>query len=299
MRVIRIACRDEASCLARAGSLMQAIRAYDPTFLPELVPVAAGTPADSPETPEGVRAPWMDAIESRLRDGEVDLALHQLREFPYETDPALPIVAAGPRPLARVALVIAKNRSEPDFKKPLGIANLCHFYQLARLFPGWGAAGVVRDIFPRLEALDDGVYGGLALSRAALDFLRQPPRIFNVYSVAQLTPQAVQDLTVVQGRAGKSASYLIGYHSIDAWDMALAERAFARAMNRLGEASFLACAAVKEKKVTVRGVMLAKSGQLYEGELTGRRADVETLGAALASRLHVDAYPRPRRAPRT
>ncbi len=67
---------------------------------------------------------------------------------------------------------------------------------------------------------------------------------------------------------------------------------------RLGESAFLANAVMKEKRAMVRGVLLARDGKLYEGELTGRRADTELLGAALASRLHLEAYPRPKRAPR-
>lgn len=294
MRMIRIACRDNVLAVAQAHAVMQSIRNYDPTVVPELIPIRTTSDemANHPEPPEGSLGAHAGELAQALRSGSVDLAVHALRDMPYEEDLSLPIVAVGRRDDPLDALVVSRHRADPDYKRPLGVSNECRSIQAARLHPDWTIRSIRGDTATRLAALDAGVYGGVIMPKAVVQTLQEPGRVYQTYTLTQVMPACCQGIVAVQGRAGEYIGYLAGFHDAGTWDCALAEMAFSKAMISLGENVFAAHAAARGGKLTIQGILGDRNMKLWVGGLSGRREDAVSIGAGLAARLKYEATPR-------
>ncbi len=299
MKKIRIACRDSVLAIALAHMVMQAIRDYDPLVVPELM--VCKTPADKlshlPKLPMNLKKAHLPVLEEQLETGQADLVVHHLKDLPFDDNPAFPLVAVGRRMEPADALILSSKRTEPDFKRPLGIACKRQKIQLAQRYPGWKTGIINGDMQARLSVLESGVYGGLIVSAATLTALHQRERIFELLPSYQIIPTCCQGIIAVQGRAGERVNYLAGFHSVDAWDMALAERAFGKAIGIDRQDTMMAAiATIKENKLNIQGLLIDSKGKMWEGMLSGNREDAVQIGAALATRLKLDAAgPQPRK----
>jgi len=158
--------------------------------------------------------------------------------------------------------------------------------QLSGIFPGWKTQQAPPDIVAALNKLDGGEYGALITSADELTYLRLQGRIYQTFSISQIIPGWGQGIVAVQGRAGEKTGYLSQLHSVDCWDMALAERAYAQI---LGNTLMAGNASVWGEKITVHGMLADQYGKMWEGVLSGKREDAAQIGAALAARLRLDA----------
>ncbi len=236
-------------------------------------------------------------LEEQLETGQADLVVHHLKDLPFDDNPAFPLMAMGRRMEPADALIIPSKRREPDFKRPLGIACKRQKIQLAERYPGWKTGIINGDIQARLSVLESGVYGGLILSAATLTALHQQKRIFELLPSYQMIPTCCQGIIAVQGRVGERVNYLAGFHHVDAWDMALAERAFGKAIGGERDDTMMAAVTtIKENKLTIQGLLIDGKGKMWEGMLSGDREDAVQIGAVLATRLKLDAAgPQPHR----
>lgn len=292
MKKIRIACRDNLLAVERAQMVIQAIREYDPLIAPELI--RCQTPADQfsylPKLPPSLQSAHLPVLEEQLRLDKADLVVHSLKELPFDDPPDFPLMAVGRRLEPGYALVLPTRSAEPDFNLPVGISEQKQQAILADLYPSWETELINGELETRLSLLESGRYSGLILSAASLIILRRQERVYRMFPVHQMIPSCCQGMVAVQGRAGESAGFLAGFHSVDAWDMALAERAFGKAIGgeRI-EPLFAALATVKKDQLTIRGLLMNQAGKRWDGMLSGRREDAVSIGAALAARLSMEA----------
>lgn len=288
MQVIRLACRNHMLAIAQAHMMMQLIRKYNPSMVPELITLK--------NTEDGTVKDSLEGLQKALAEGACDLVVHDLKAIPLRENPAFPIVAVSSRLDARDAIVISKHRDEPDMSLPLGVSNERRRYQLTGLYPQWRTMPVVGDVPTRLAMLDQGTCGGIIISAASANLLNQSSRIYRTFSVRQLMPACRQGIIALQGRAGDYAGYLAQLHDVDCWDMALAEYGFAQAMGGALHTLMGANARIREDQLTVYGMMVDAKGKMWSGELTGRREDAVSIGAGLAAKLRLDAAgPRPKK----
>lgn len=292
MKKIRIACRESVLAVAQAHMVVQAIRDYDPLIIPELV--ICKTPADKlshlPRLPASLEKAHLPVLEEQLRTKQADLVVHNLQDLPFEENPDYPLVAVGRRMEPGYALVVSSKRNKPDHTRPIGISSKRHKIQLAKLYPGWESSIVNGDLTACLSVLESGVYGGLILPAASLTVTHHQEQIFQILPLHQMTPACCQGIIAVQGRAGEWVNYLAGFHNVDAWDMALAERAFGKAIGGDGaDSPMAAVAAIKDDSLTIQGLLIDRKGTVWEGILSGRREDAVQIGAALATRLKLNA----------
>jgi len=275
MKILRVASREGALGVAQAHDLMQAIRGRDPEIVPELVSL-----------------PHYAAMKQALKNGKADLCVHSMEVLPLELEKEFPIVAVSRRREARDVLICSAGRKEPDLNKPLGAQGSSRVAQLARLYPGWPIAAIDGDIESVLERLDKGEFGAAVLSESDLVFLGRQDRIhlaLSVMSESLIITPCGQGIVAVQGRAGERVTFLVGYHDVDSWDMALAERAFSVEFLKTPGVPAAVRAGVQGNKISIHGIMKDQNGKQWEGVMSGAREDAARLGTALAARIQLDA----------
>lgn len=178
----------------------------------------------------GGKGLFVKELDRALAAGEVDLTVHSLKDVPMEQPDGLPLIAFPKRADARDALVLPEDGSW-DREKPIGCSSARRRVQLAQLFPGIEVKPVRGNVQTRLRRLDSGEYGALVLAQAGLHRLGLDDRIYRVFTPEELLPSACQGVLAVQTRKGFDTACLKGFHDADAWDCAMAERAFIRALD--------------------------------------------------------------------
>ena len=282
MKVLRIAAREGALGVAQAHELMQAVRSYDSKIVPELVKIAAQQQAQSTD-------PYYAAMQQALTSGEVDLCVNNLEDLPLELSAATPIVAVSKRRKPLDALICRKRGSSPDLSKPLCARGKGRRAQLAKIYPGWEILPTVRNTEQMLQALEEGEFGAIAISASDADLLGLQSRVHLVFTPEQVLTSPGQGIIAVQGRVGENVSFLAGYHDVDAWDMALAERSFAKVLEGIEHPVYAVRSSVQGEGINVCGVLIDPKGKHWEGDISGSREDVVDLGAALAVQLKLDS----------
>lgn len=121
------------------------------------------------------------AIEYRLLEGEVDLAVHSLKDLPTQIDPALEIGAVLPRaPVNDLLLVHPDWRDAGDEEMVLPIkggtvvgAGSLRRQALVRLYAPHATPQLIRGNVPtRIQKCLDGEYGAIVIARAGVERLR-------------------------------------------------------------------------------------------------------------------------------
>lgn len=101
-----------------------------------------------------------------------------------------------------------------------------------------------------------------------------------------MIPAAGQGILAVQGRAGEDISFLEGFQDADVVCAALAERAFVKYLDGGCSSPVAAHAVVEEGTLTLLGLYYEEeTGNYKKGRVTGKTAEAEMLGIALAQRL--------------
>ena len=120
-RVIRFGSRKSALAVAQTRILMDAVAAAHPELEVELVTMTTTgdvnmKPFSEASDKFGIKGLFTQELEEALKSGEIDVAVHSLKDVPMYANEALPIVAYSARGDARDALVLPENVDEIDRK---------------------------------------------------------------------------------------------------------------------------------------------------------------------------------------
>jgi len=136
---------------------------------------------DKPLPEIGGKGLFTAELEEALRSGEIDLAVHSLKDLPTEEPEGLAVVAVPRRADSRDALCLPDAAAGSLASLPagavVGTSSLRRRAQLQRLRPDLRVADVRGNVDTRLRKLDEGQYGALLLACAGLDRLGLGDRI--------------------------------------------------------------------------------------------------------------------------
>jgi hydroxymethylbilane synthase len=182
----------------------------------------------------GDKGVFVRPIESALLSGEIDVAVHSLKDVPSDVQPdGLVIAAFSPREDARDVL-IARHGATLDHLAPgsqVGTGSLRRRAQLNEVRPDLAVLDIRGNVDTRLRKLDAGEYDAIVLAAAGVRRLGLEARVSQYLSVTRFVPDAGQGIIAIQTRAGDDSAALIS--SIDDADSraaALAERAVVQAL---------------------------------------------------------------------
>lgn len=289
-KMVRVGSRESPLAVIQAQIVMDAIRKADPTLDVRLVTMktTGDKLANARLSAFGGKGLFVKELDRALLEGDVDLTVHSFKDMPMDTAPALPIAAVSQRADPRDVLVLPSGTDAPaksDPEKPWGCSSGRRACQLQALFPGIQVAPVRGNVQTRLAKLDSGQYASLVLAAAGLLRAGLGSRISRFFTTREILPAACQGILAVQARRGEEVSYLRAFHSPDAWDAALAERAFVRALGGGCGTPVAAFAEVQGTELRLCGLFLHEaSGTLWRGAQVGARTDAEKIGATLAEK---------------
>ena len=203
-------------------------------------------------------------IESLLVNGEIDIAVHSLKDLSVEVDDRLELGATPPRGDPRDALVSASGASLsglPDGAK-VGTSSIRRKAQLRSRRRDLQMLDLHGNVETRLRKMDELRLDGIVLAAAGLDRLSFSQRIAERLPVEDMVPAAGQGTIAVQIRKGdlemgKMVSLINDEKTMLASEC---ERAFARSIGGDCYVPVGAHAVFSGRTVTLTGMMASPDG---------------------------------------
>jgi hydroxymethylbilane synthase len=244
----------------------------------------------------GGQGVFVKDIEARLLAGEIDIAVHSLKDMPAQSPDSLTIGAVLPRADVRDVLVSRNGLtlSELPSGARIGTDSRRRAVQLLAMRPDLGIESIRGNVDTRIRKVAEGMYDAVVLAAAGLERLGRLDEASQFFSEVEMLPAVGQAVLAVQCRTS-DAEVLEQLYAIDdapTRHAITAERAY---LARLGAGCRLPVAAyatMDGDTLFVRGLLADDAGALFRAELTGDLAEAAALGEHLAEHLALDAgYP--------
>ncbi len=243
----------------------------------------------------GGKGLFTEALEHALREGEIDIAVHSLKDLPTEDAPELTVGAIPTRADVRDVLV-SRNGERLDALPQgatVGTSSRRRAAQLLKRRPDLNVVDIRGNVPTRIEKTlaADGIYDATILAKAGVERLSLSQHVREIFSFEVMLPAPGQGALGIQCRDdADSLALLAPIQHEDTMLTVTAERAF---LNALGGGCSVPVAALAELdantlllRVCVASVdgkkviRLEQSVELAAGDT--RRTGADSLGRDLA-----------------
>ena len=245
---------------------------------------------DTPLPLMGGKGVFTAELEAALLRGEIDFAVHSLKDLPTETPPGLVIGAVPPRGQAGDALVSRAGYTLATLPQDaaVGTSSSRRAAQLLHHRPDLRVLDIRGNVDTRLKkAFDpDGDYDAILLALAGLERLGQTHTVSQVLALDEMLPAPGQGALAVQCRQEADSLRWLAPLNHAASEIAVtAERAFLAGLGGGCALPIAAYGEVEGSTLHLRGRVTAPDGsQQVDAALRGAAelAAARELGAALA-----------------
>ena len=238
----------------------------------------------------GTKGLFIKEIEEALLSGQVDLAVHSLKDLPTTLPAGLILAAVPPREDARDVLISAGAMAFEQLPPGacVGTSSPRRQAQIRWLRPDLKLVPVRGNLTTRLRKLESGDYDALVLAAAGIHRLGLRDRVTAYFSLDQICPAVGQGALAVEIRRD-DAEPARAVAPLDDRLTHLAVRAERAMLLRLGggcQVPIAAHAIVQEAQLHLRGVVAAADGsRLIRAAASGPEREPERLGAEVADDL--------------
>lgn len=210
---IRIGTRKSQLAMAQTYLVMEEIRRIDPSLEIEIVSLSTKGDKilDKPLLSFGGKGVFVEEFESKIKENEIDIAVHSAKDMPMVLLDGLSIVSVLKREEPCDALIMRKGDVwDKNRHTVIGTSSLRRKMQIERL--GDVECQDLRgNVNTRLKKLEDGEYDGIILAMAGLKRLNlHNDQRFTVtpFSTDTFIPAGGQGIIAVEGREDSPFSEL-------------------------------------------------------------------------------------------
>lgn len=292
MKKIRIGSRGSALARTQTGMVMDALKGICPELEMELVIIRSTGDKfrDRPLSQCGTGA-FTRELERALLDGEIDLAVHSMKDMPICQPEGLVLCPPPERADCRDVLILREGLTPEDLSRGsyrIGTGSPRRRALLKKLYPHTEAVPIRGNIETRMgrvrQDLDGVILAAAGLHRAGLQ-----EQITAYLDPAEFVPAPAQGVLALECRQKdlplRELAEKLSHRPTDL--AARAERAFLRATGAGCHAPVGAWCREEAGLLFLTGLYGEAEGGLVWGEMTGR--EPEELGIALGAKL-MEAY---------
>jgi hydroxymethylbilane synthase len=269
-----------------------ALRAAWPSLRCEIVPLSTTGDRDleRPIPAFGGKGVFTLEIEAALDRGDIQLAVHSLKDLPTAERPGLVIGAVMRREDPGDALIAreARGLAELPAGTRVGTSSLRRMAQLRAARPDILPESIRGNVETRLRKLDEGLFDAIVLARAGLRRLGLEARMTEALPFEVMLPAPGQGALAVQRRADDDATarLLESIHDVATWAAVRAERRFLSVLEAGCSAPVAALALVRGSRLEMRGLSATEDGtSVWRVSGSGAPANPEELGERLADEI--------------
>ncbi len=253
----------------------------------EIIKTTGDKITDVPLAKVGTKGLFTKEIEEALLAGDIDLAVHSMKDLPTVVPEGLTIAAIPEREDPRDAILGCKLLDLPSGAK-VGTSSLRRAAQLRALRPDLEVEPVRGNLDTRLRKLDEGRYNAIVLAAAGLRRMGWDDRIAEILSTNYMCPAVGQGALAIETRAGGGAAYEIcgKLDHAPTRVCVIAERALLAALGGGCQVPIGAYAALDGGELRLTAVVAAPDGsRLIRRNAAGPEDSPEELGTQLGTEL--------------
>jgi hydroxymethylbilane synthase len=289
---VRIGTRGSALALTQSGWVADRLRERLTDTAVELVTIRTKGDIlqDVSLAKIGGKGLFIKEIEEALLEGEIDLAVHSMKDLPAALPEGLTIAATPPREDPRDVLISRDNLPLEALAAGarIGTGSLRRSAQLRHRFPHLEIVSLRGNLDTRIRKIDTGGLDGVILAAAGIRRMGWEAKISQWLPVSVMLPAVGQGILAIETRRSDAALVrAVGLlNDPVAACEAEAERAF---LARLGGGCQLPIAghAVKSgETLRIEGLVASVDGAvMIRDAVEGPAAEAGTLGSGLADHL--------------
>ena len=150
----------------------------------------------------GVKGLFSSNIEKELKDKNIDIAVHALKDLPaIETEGLLTdtfLERNDPK-----EILISRNKKklkELDLKSVVGTSSYRREFQIKKIRPDINCKLIRGNVDTRIKKLKEGQYDAIILSLAGIKYLKLENEITEIFTTEEIIPSAGQGIIALQCR---------------------------------------------------------------------------------------------------
>lgn len=245
---------------------------------------------DVPLAQIGSKGLFTKEIEEELLSGEIDLAVHSLKDMPTVLPEGLCLTAITTR--ANVGDAFVSNKYASFAELPLGAvvgtSSLRRRAQLLAARPDLNIQDLRGNVDTRLRKLDEGLYDAIILAAAGLERLGHADRIKSLIPSGVCLPAVGQGALAIECRANdtETRAMLDFLNDLPTRQATSAERAFLGLVEGGCQVPIGVHADVEGDKIRVEAIIAALDGStVLRDTITGSADNAVSLGQELGRKM--------------
>jgi hydroxymethylbilane synthase len=245
---------------------------------------------DKPLREFGGKGLFTKEIDEALLRGDVDLAVHSMKDLPTDLPQGLTIAAVLPRADVRDAFISTKA---PSLEKlppgaVVGTSSLRRAAQIRRLRPDLRVIDFRGNVETRLKKLAEGQADATLLALAGLERLGLTSHATSILSTEEMLPAVAQGAIGVTCRSddAKMHALLAPLNDAASAITVACERAYLARLDGSCKTPIAGLAEIAEGTLRFRGLILKPDGtEWYAIELTGAAENAKSIGTDAGEEL--------------
>ncbi|MDA7686166.1 hydroxymethylbilane synthase [Candidatus Pelagibacter sp.] len=229
-------------------------------------------------------------IEKELKDKNIDVAVHALKDMPALETKGLKTDSFLERNDPREILITKNKKKLSELKKNsiIGTSSFRREYQIKKIRSDLECKLIRGNVDTRIKKLKDGIYDAIILSYAGIKFLNFNDEISEIFSPEQVIPSAGQGIIALQCRESDEEiiSVLKKINHKETFMRAHLERNILKVLEGDCETAVGAHSIIKDDKIIVEAELFSLDGtkRFYEKK-TGKAEDFSQIGRELGQIL--------------
>jgi hydroxymethylbilane synthase len=285
-----IGTRGSVLALWQADHVAAQLRAAHPGLVVERKIIVTTGDRTGPVGEAGGKAVWVKEIEAALLAGEIDLAVHSLKDVPAELASGLVLAAIPARADVRDALVSRDGSTLDNLPvgASVGTTSLRRICQVKALRPDLRLVPLRGNLDTRLRKVADGRVDAAVLACAGLDRLGLSQHIAERIAIERMLPAIGQGALAIETRAADEPLRVLCRElaSEDAEITVAAERTLLQHLGAGCRTPVAGTAQVQQSKLEVWGLVGSPDGAtMLREHVSGAPSAAQSLGKALAEAL--------------
>lgn len=290
--ILRIGTRGSKLALVQSEWVREEVQSRHPEVRVDLVKIKTKGDKflDAPLSKVGGKGLFVKEIEEALLKGEVDLAVHSMKDVPAELQKGLKLSAYPKREDPRDAFVSSLFGRVEDLPQgaSVGTSSLRRAAQLLHLRPDLQIVPLRGNVDTRLRKLDKGELQAIVLAAAGLRRLGLSARITALLLPEVVLPAIGQGVLGLEVREDdEKTQELISLLNDPETELAArAERAFLKELEGGCQVPLAGYARVENDRIVLDGMVAELDGSvILRQQGSGGKEKPEEVGVALARRL--------------
>ena len=291
-KIIKIGTRASLLALAQSNNIKNLIESQYPQVKVELVKIITKGDKilDVPLAKVGGKGLFVKEIEEAMLRGEIDLAVHSMKDVPAELPDELHLGIITKREDPRDAFIANNYKTLADLPEggKVGTSSLRRRSQLAIVRPDLQIDDLRGNLDTRLRKLDEGMYDAIILAAAGLNRLGWSERVASFFSPQEMLPAVGQGAVGIELRQD-AEELLAGLKFLQDNETEVtvrAERAFLHRLEGGCQVPIGAFGQLSDNKISITGLVAAVDGsRMLKETVEGTSSEPEKIGRELADML--------------